>query len=238
MPAQPSGAGRDLAKIVEKQMRNWEFTRAQHVDRLKEIEEQAAVAPFIALSRAIGSGGSQVATQLGEQLAWPVFDRELLQNMAGDDQMRKHLYELMDERDVSWLEDTVRWLVQGELRRDDYFYRLSETVLALARKGPAVFLGRASDLILPRDRGLRVQITALPATRAQALKDRMNTSETMARTEVERIDRERVEFRRKHFGANANEPANFDLSISLDYFDTAQAVELILAAMRLRRIEA
>ncbi len=235
MPTKPSGAKSDLAKVVERQMRNWELARAQDVQPQAE-GPPADVAEFVTISRSVASGGSEIANALGERLSWPVFDREILQAMAGDDRLRERLYEHMGERDVSWLDAAIRWLLRGELRKDDYFYRLTETVLALARHGHAVFLGRGADLILPRGRGLRVRITASKERRARTLSQREGISEVLAMAEVERIDRERAEFRRNRFGKNANEVTCHDLVLVMDGFSVAQAVEIIVSAMRVRGI--
>jgi len=233
MPSKPSGAKTDLAKVVERQMRNWELARAQQVEPQAE-SSPAEVAEFVTISRSVASGGSEVANALGERLNWPVFDREILQAMAGDDHLRERLYEHMDERDVSWLDAAIRWLLGGELRKDDYFYRLTETVLALARQGHAVFLGRGADLILPRGRGLRVRVTASKERRARTLAQREGISEVLAMAEIERIDRERAEFRRNRFGKNANEVTCHDLVVVMDGFSVEQAVEIIVGAMRVR----
>lgn len=227
----------DLAKIVEKQMRNWELARAQHIASNDDDESPCEqVATFVAFSRGVASGGSDVAQRLGERLNWPVFDREILQAMAGDDQVRTRLYEHLDERDMSWLEKSLRWIIGGEFNKDDYYHRLNESVLAIARKGHAVFLGRGVDRILPCERGLRVRIHASLKTCAAELARRRNISEALATAEVERIDRERAEFRRNHFGKDANRPEQYDLCITTDRFSTEQAVELIVAAMTLRNL--
>ncbi len=235
MPTKPTPVRADIAKIVEKQMRNWELARTQHAAP-EPLAPTSAVAEFVCVSRATASGGSEVARLLGERLGWPVFDREILHAMAGDDQVRTRIYEQLDERDVSWLEDALRWMIRGELRMEDYFYRLTETVLALARRGHAVFLGRGADLILPLDRGLRVRITASPERRAQRYAQERSISETLARAEIDRIDHERAEFRRHHFGKSANDPTRYDLVLTLDRFTPEQAVDLIVAALRVRGI--
>jgi cytidylate kinase len=222
----------DLNKLVEKQLRNWELARAQQP--APTAVTPMAVRQFVTISRTVRSGGSKVAALLGEKLGWPVFDREILQTMAGDDRVRAQLYEQMDERDESWLEDALHWVIEGELRKDDYFCRLTETVLALARKGPAVFLGRAADLILPRDHGLRVRVIAPLEQRVQTFALDTNTTAALARPEVERIDEQRIEFRRHHFGPHANDDTRHDLLVNLGSFTTEQAVELIIAALRIR----
>lgn len=235
MPLNNPAGRSDIAKIVDKQMRNWELSRAQHAAQ-RPASGPHGVIDFVAISRTIGSGGREVATLLGERLGWPMFDREILHAMAGDDDVRARLYEQMDERDVGWLEDTVRWLIKGELPKDDYFCRLTETVLVLARQGHAVFLGRGADLILPRDRGLRMRIIAPLEQRAQVFAQVNNVSEALARAEVERIDRQRLDFRRRHFGSHANDPTRHDLIISMAQFTVEQAVEIILTALRLREM--
>jgi len=222
-------------RLVEKQMRNWELARAQLTKPQPDVPPPS-VADFVAISRSVASGGSQVATLLGERLRWPVFDREILQAMAGDDRVRARLYEHLDERDQSWLEQALRWVIGGELPKDDYLYRLTETVLALARQGHAVFLGRGADLILPPEHGLRVRITASAARRAAELARRRGITVPLAMAELERIDRERAEFRRRHFGKSANDPACYDLTISLDRFTVQEAVELIVTVLKRRGV--
>lgn len=224
--------GTDIGRIVERQMQNWEFARAQ---RHEPIRGQTApdVCDFVSVSRTVASGGGEVARLLAERLKWPLFDREILREMARSDRTRGTLYERLDERDVSWLEQTLRAIIVAPFQRDDYFHRLTETVLALARNAPAVFLGRGCDLMLTRDRGLRVQITASLKKRIQTFALRTNTPEALAAPEVERIDRERAEFRRQHFGDTANDAARHDLVVVMDRFAPAQAVELIVAAMKL-----
>ena len=237
MSGKPSAGRSDLAKVVEKQMRMWELARSQQpVPEPSEVTSEPAseVADFITISRTLASGGSRVAVLLGERLGWPVYDRELLQAMAEDDHIRTRMFENLDERETNWLEETVRWIVRGEFQREDYFYRLSETVLAVARRQRAVFLGRAADLILPRERGLRVRITASPTRCAREYAQRTGISDALAQAEVERVNAERADFRKRHFGKSADAPGSYDLGVCLDHFTPEQAVELILQGVKLR----
>lgn len=226
----------DLAKVVERRMRNWELSRAQKPTP-PPGSPPPTVCDFVTLSRSIGSGGRSVAAALGQRLGWPVFDRELLHAMAEDDAVRMRIYQAFDERDRSWLEAAVHWLMRGELRSEDYFYRLSETVLALARREPVIFVGRGCDHILPRDRGLRVWITAGFDRRAAAIAERTGVTPEAARAEVRRVDTERSEFRRAHFGRQADDVTNFDLVLSMDRWTPAQAAGLIVTALDAAGVE-
>jgi len=230
---QPLSSNPGLAKIVEKQMRNWELARSQRPTAPQQGETE--VEEFVALSRMIGSGGGQIAHALGERLDWPVFDKQILHVMAGDDAIRRHLYESMDERDLSWFEATLRSLLQGKYAKNDYFHTLTETILSVARQGHAVFLGRAADLVLPADTGLRVRIVASPDHCIRQFAERHDITAHESRARFEQIERERTEFIEHHFRTTAADPARHDLIINVQRWSQEDAVELILSALRMRR---
>lgn len=232
MPDIPASHRHDIAKLVEKQMRNWELSRAQRPEQHRDAGPQ--VADFVTISRMVGAGGHRIATELAARTQWPLFDREILHVMSGDDTLRNKVYAELDERDRNWIEETFRWVVQGEFRKDDYFHRLTETVLAIARQGHAIFLGRGADLMLPRERGLRVQLNASPEDCATNLALREGLDETKARAEVDRIQHERTEFVRRYFGKRATDALRHDLIINTSQFTPPQSADLIVSAMRVR----
>lgn len=215
-----------IGRFVEKQMRNWEISRAQHYEAVTEPE----FADFITLSNIVGAGGSDVAQELGQELRWPVFDRELLIRMAQDNQALASLYHSMDERDLGWLEMILRPLVEGNLTKNDYFHRLIQAVLRIARKGPAIFVGRSVDLVLPRDRGMRVELVASMDYCVRNFAERNRVSVEQARAEIDRIESERRDFVRHHFHIDKNDPTRFDLQINIERFTSPQIVRMLLVA--------
>ena len=93
-----------MARVVERQMRNWELARSQRL-KLPEPKRQE-VEDFVCVSRRVATpGAEEVAARLGKKLGWPVFDKEILEAMAGDDFYRQQIYANMDQRDLSWTED-------------------------------------------------------------------------------------------------------------------------------------
>jgi len=226
-----------LSKIVERQMRNWEIARQQSFEHVQAKSEKT-VAPFVTVSRAVGCDGDRVAHDLAERLDWPLFDREILRHMSENDQVRKRLYEKMDQHDTSWIEHAMRNLLQGEYRREDYFTRLSETVLTLARQGPGVFLGRGVDFLLPQDRGLRVRLLAPYNQRLDAYAKKHNCDMDTAKTAITREEHERETLFAQHFGKSNQDQTRFDLLINLGRFSSQEAIEVILTALRQRGVEA
>lgn len=225
---------REVSQVIERQMRNWEIARSQQPGPAAPAE--ADVKDFIAVSRAVGLPGLKIATLLGEKLGWPVFVRQVLEVMAGEDEYRRRLYTAMDERDTSWLEGIVRSMGLGKYGHDDYFRRLTTTILAIARKGNAVFLGRAADLILPPGAGFRIGLTASPEYCLQAYADQKNLSLAQARHDVKEIEAERTAFIRNHFKVEADDPCRCDLIINMEKFTEGQIVDVVMAALRTRGI--
>jgi cytidylate kinase len=204
-----------LAQLIERQVRNWELSRAQ-LPRQQEPAPEREVEDFVTISRMFGAGGLTLAAELGNRLGWPVFDKELLQSMACDDQIHTRLYEALDERDVGWIENTLRWLIREGVDKSQYFHQLGQTILALARQGHAIFVGRGAEHC------------------AQTLTERDNIGTALALAEVERIERERKDFLRTYFGKAVSSPTRYDLVLNTCCFTIDQAAELVQQALRLR----
>ncbi|MGB5999581.1 MAG: cytidylate kinase-like family protein, partial [Thermoanaerobaculia bacterium] len=203
-----TSADPDLSRLVEKQVRNWELARSQRIST--PTPEREEVEDFLCVSRMVGVDDRQVAVLIGERLGWPVFDREILEAMAGDDDFRRQIYTSMDQRDLSWWEEALRSLMDRDFVRNDYFHRLCETLLSLSRQGSSVFLGRGADLVLPRNRGFRVRLVAPLTTRTERYAELTGLSPKKARAEIARIEKERAEFLQRHFGIGADDPLRYD----------------------------
>ena len=219
------------AKLVERQMRNWELARAQSLSVPAPQREE--VEDFISLSRSVGTGGQEVATMLGQRLGWPVFDKEILGMMAGDDDLRRQVYASMDERDLSWYEENLRALMQPEFVKNDYFRCLTKAILSLARQGHGIFLGRGVDLILPQRVGFRVRLEARFETRVENFGKRRGLTPDQARAEVKRFEEEQAGFIRHHFGVDFADPTRYDLVVNLERLTPGQAVEMILSSRQI-----
>lgn len=221
-----------LSRAVEKQMRNWEYARLQRVER--EALPGPGTQEFICLSRMVGIDGREIAERLGERLGWAVFDRQVLELMAGDDDVRRRLYETMDERDLKWWQAAMSPLVVGRFVSDDYFHRLCDAVLTLARQACCIFVGRGAELILPADLGLRVRLVAGLEWRVEGVAKGRELSREAARAWIEREEEERAGFFRRYFHALPTDPGRYDLAVNVERLSAAAAVELILAAQRVR----
>ena len=224
----------DVARAIEQHMRNWQLTQATEPDPL--AYDPRKVANFVTISEDVGAGGGDVGELLGKELNWPVFDKQILNVMACEDEQRTRVYSSLDERDPGWCEETFRSLMQTEFRKNDYFQRLTDALFCITRDGPAVFIGRGADLILPSSKGLRVRVVASLDHRIHSFAERNGIGFNEAAKQVNRISRDRRNFIGKCFNIRDDELTRFDLLLNVERFSFAQTVETILSALKLRGI--
>ncbi len=234
MPEKQIKLASGLHKLIERQVRNWEL--AQSAQKSNRDANSQEVADFVTIGNIVGAGGHEIANLLAEKLQWPIFDRDILSAMAGDDKTLERLYRSMDERDEGWLESACRSLLQRDARKNDYFPRLCRTILTLARQESAIFIGRCADLILPQDRGLRVKVIASIDYCIKKFAEKNEVTIEEAGRQVQRIENERSSFVQNRFRIDAYAPSRFDILINTERFTTEQGVETIMEAMRGRRI--
>ncbi|NOS99838.1 MAG: cytidylate kinase-like family protein [Phycisphaerales bacterium] len=218
-----------VSRVTELQMRNWELRNAQRPASPRSPAQM--VCDCVCISRMAGAGGEELARALADRLQWPLFDRDILTLMAEREPVRARLYEHLDECDLGWLEDMLHLIMVSEFARGQYFRQLTRTALTIARKGNAIFLGRAVDLILPRDTGLRIRVIA-PVTQCatRCAAERGLTIE-QATHEVELVERNRRRFVEHHFGRRAHDPMRYDLILNMQHLTPRSAVESAVAAL-------
>ncbi len=194
-----------------------------------------ALGPYVTISRQSGSGGSSIARRLAEKLGWKVLDRELVEGLARELELDPHRLELMDETRTNWLRDTIYNLLDSRLVLQDSYVTLLGRVMALAaHKGQVIFVGRAGNLVLPREEGLRVRIIAPRPWRIRCVADRENLGETAASERVAALDAARSDFVRRHFKVDAEDPAAFDMVLDASALGEDGVVALITTAMEIK----
>ncbi len=206
-----------VARFVERQMRNWEIGR--HHTVVKDAQEPAqAVHFYIAISRELGSQGEKVAEGMSQCLSWPKYDREILDYMAEKEEVRRRIYEMLDERQRTWLQQLLDLLeplgADASLAREEYFRRLTRAVIAIAEKEHAIFVGRGVNFVLPRSRGLSVRIVAPFKDRVKRVMELEGLDERAARHRIEEVEFQRAEFLVRHFGHRPYDPRRYDMILN------------------------
>lgn len=203
----------------------------------RHSSEPVAFTPTIAITRQAGTPGTSLAREIGKRNDWPVYDHELVEKIARDMGARTSLLETVDEREQSWLLDSLRAF--GSTRavtESNYVRHLVETVLALGARGNCIIVGRGAGFILPAATTLRVRLIAPLESRIAAVCRDRGWTRYQAAAWVDQMDRERRQFVRNHFANDPDEPTNYDLLLNMAQWSIVEAADLVLRALRLREL--
>ena len=228
-PAEPM-----ILAAAERQMQAW-ARGGEIADRA--IQQAAGRRPagelgeFITISREAGAGGSEVAEALGRKLNWEVLDKNLLDQVANRFDLSREMLKLVDETQANWAHDVLgTWLDPKVIPHEKYVVHLGCVILAAARQGNVVLVGRGAQFILPRERGLAVRIIAPRKYRVQRIMNQRDLSAADARRFIEEVDLGRTEFAARYFHHDIDDPHLYDLVINTQGTDPDRAAELIAMA--------
>ena len=190
--------------------------------------------PFtIAISREAGALGHTVAAEVGYRLGWPVYDREI-RDQIGEDMRRPpgHLQPL-DERPGSWLEEFLAGLAsRHSVSPDRYLKYLVGAVRGLGQIGRCVIVGRGANFILPAETTLRVRLVASAEDRVRVITQRLNLGPREAAAWAERTERQRGEFVRRAFRHDVTDPHHYDLVLNMSRLAVDEAAEVIVGVLQ------
>ncbi len=232
---------REEPKIVaaaERQMHAWAMSAEIQDRQAVRQSETGSAKPevsYIAISREAGTGGSEIAQALGLRLGWEVFDHSLLSYVAERFRFCRRMLDLVDETPSNWVYDVLgTWMDQSIVPHERYALCLARVISAVARRGPAVFVGRGAQFFLPRERTLAVRLIASLPYRIRQMMERTGLGEKAARRRVAEIDNGRREFVQRYFRRDIADPSHYDLVLDVERLGRDGAVEDILAALHRR----
>ncbi|HSB64466.1 MAG TPA: cytidylate kinase-like family protein [Thermoanaerobaculia bacterium] len=216
---------------------------ADRQGRFKEMRRRAtedspagpaqAEGPWIALSRQLGSGGSEVAALLGAALGWRIYDREILQAVAAETRRDERTLERFDEKGVRTFGEYLAPLIlPADPGQSRYLVDLTHVVRRLGREGRAVLVGRGANFILDPAHGLRVRAVAPAPDRAEALAHDLGLPLDEAHRRIAASDTAQREFVWQAFQREIEDPAGYDLVVHPRALGLPAAVAAILAAAR------
>ncbi len=223
-----------ILAAAERQMQAWVLNQQisdQSIESRTRHRPTECCVEFIAVSRETGAGASEVAAELGRRLGWDVCDRSLLDDVAERFRVSRTMLDLVDETETSWVYDVLgTWMDRNIVTHDKYVAHLTRVVVAAARRGKVVLVGRGAQFLLPRQHGLAVRIVAPMAHRIARVMRRDNITEAAARRYVQRKDAGRREFVERFFHHDIEDPHLYDMVINVERLGIGGAVEQILAA--------
>lgn len=188
--------------------------------------------PCLLVSRECGSGGRQLAEQVGQQLGWWVIDREIVDEIAQRSHVRQRLVESVDERVRSRWTKGFGWLADGiGISPGEYLFQLRQVLLTLGHHGDVIIMGRGAHYILPSKGALRVLVVAPLDARVQRVAWREHLPMAEARRWVEVRDQERDEFIRRTFSRDPHAARDYDLVLNTGEIELEAGAEVVMAAL-------
>lgn len=217
-----------VEELVEKQVHRWYIER----DSLKkELLHGHLPKPVITISRLLGSGASEIAKELVQQLDCELVGIRIMDEVAKRSNIRKELVDAIDERVRTQIGDWLDWIFHGQsVDSDEHYRNLLEVMNYFMEMGNVVMLGRGAGF-LPKTRPrLDVRIVAPNDRREQRVMQLKNCDRTEAMYTINESDTHRTQFIKFLFGADWWDARQYDLIINTANVSTEGAVRIIKQA--------
>ena len=189
---------------------------------------------IITIGREFGSGGLDVAHELGKRLDIPVYDNELITKAAHDSGFSAEFFAQKDER-RSFFSFKAAFSSSSEdyMSESGLFKMQCETIRRIAEQGPAVIVGRCSNYVL-RDLGNTIDIflTSPVETRIRRIMERHSLSEDKAEALIQQKDKAREEYYNYYTFGNWGKASDYDLCIDSSILGTEGTAEIIILYLR------
>jgi cytidylate kinase len=225
-----------LSAAAEKQMRSWAQVHEMASRAIKEMSAERLpprVIKYVTISRESGTDGTLVARLVAKTLGWSDFGRNLRDHVAHwYDESRVKL-DSLDETRGNWVFDTFgSWLDRGLITHDKFVAQVSKMIHILARRGPAVFVGRGAQFLLPRAHTIAVRLVAPESYRLERVQQRQGfATRGEARRWLHSTDAGRRDFVHRYFHHDITDPHFVDLVINVERTGTVGAAGQIVFAV-------
>ena len=222
------------------------------IDRLgSEDGGDAGVGPpidLITVSREFGAGGSELARIAGNELQWPVLDRDLLRLVAERLRLEPHHVEAVDEQPPGLLTRLIASallmvppelpadVVQTDrLHPDSVAAAARAAILAAAESPPLIVVGHASQCLFQnRPATMHIRLVAPLALRLQRVCSRIPCDSAKAVAETRRMDQARAAYVRRHHQADWRDPLLYDMEINTGRVTIEEAARMVASVVAAR----
>lgn len=162
---------------------------------------------IINIGRTFGSGGGSIGKVIGSRLDIPVYDHNLISEVAVEKGYSKSLFSRKEEKKGFFS-------LEGGYSNDNMMFSIqSEIIRSVAEQGDAIIIGRCADYILRDLRCLDVFVTAPIEYRVKRLKNIENLTAEEAEKLMQKKDRLRENYYKYFTFGRWGDAANYDLCV-------------------------
>lgn len=220
----------NIEVLIDRQIKKWELEKKAREEQ--QAPKQKEVLPIITVSRERGSSGSFLARRLAEEFEFQLAHRQVIDIICSNSGFRRRVVEALDEKTKSQIESWVEGLMHDHyVDSSDYFKHLHHTIIALARHGGLVVVGRGANFVLTLQTGFHIRVVAPERRRVERIMEFANLDKKAAQNAIDKSDEERAEFIKDGFGYDINDPHYYDLVINTGFIDIEDAVQIAIEAI-------
>jgi len=217
-----------VEELIETQIKSW-------FSSFRRQEAKRKWRPPILISRQRESLGEKVAELLSERLNWPLYDKELLEEVSKTLKEDPKKLQAFDEKARNLLlEFAQAFLGSRSLLQEEYVHHLKRFVKWLGVTGNCVVVGRGANFVIDPARALRIRIIGRPKGWEKAFSEAFGIKEEEAEIKAKEMNEEQEEFIKRYFDADVSDPSHYDLVINMDHYDWQKASEMVLTAYKLK----
>lgn len=177
---------------------------------------------YVTIEREYGSGGTQIAQKLSEQLCIPLYGRRLLELVAEEMNTDVDKIEEFEEKaSDSFLFSVV---MMNRIASDNFpskpgeggiYFDERRIIRDLANAGPAIFVGHCASLALADRAGvLKIFLYADDTTKNKRVREEYHIAEHEVESTRRRFDKKRSAYFEANTGMQWRNPQNYDLMLN------------------------
>lgn len=175
----------------------------------------------ITIARGFGSGGKQIALEIGKKLGIPCYEREILDMASDRSGLNRTLFEQTDERLRGSIFSkrlkgiptiTVASPEEKAFESDINLFNLQAQIIrSLALSESCIIVGKCADHILDYfDNVFRIYIDAPRDACVKSIVSKMGVTEAEANRLIKKTDKYRADYYRYYTGKDWTNPTNYD----------------------------
>lgn len=218
-----------LHKLLNDQIKTWEL---ENLLENKLRTPKGDPYPVITISREFGARGAALAGLIGEKIGFQVWDKDILQTIATKLGSSQKYLGTIDENRRDLFGDVVLGLMKNVNTNVNYLRSLNRLIRTIEHHGNAVIVGRGANYICRKPQSLHIRVVSSLEKRAIGYASREGLTRSEAESMIKKIDKERSEFIRFHFGKNVSEPSDYDLVLNSGVYSLEQMLGIVTEAYR------
>jgi cytidylate kinase len=216
---------RSLDAMVEDQLTKWKSATVEG----KSTKTKPA--PIITISREPGSGGSELARKLSQELKMDLVGAQIIQKIAESADISEKVISSLDEKEVKRRDNWLSFLFTSRsLWADEYLRHLTKVIGTFGKQGNFIIVGRGAQYILPPEDTFRLRFIASMEVKIKNVMRDFKTSMEDAEKYVIKTDSDRRAYLQKYFNADVTNPADYDMVINTGKLGIDGTVETVKVA--------